>query len=270
MHLAVHITFNVVNDIMHELFTQSVIANPLVGIDLRVAADFPQNFALQGIAPHIRHNLGAYFAEIAVKHPHNDTLVHVVALELPTFDLSHSRLLAFVHVGNAATNEGFIYFDRATTFAHLSNRFVLHCQTNSMEHEPCGLLSDLHVAGDLVTTNAILAVSDEPHCSEPLVQSDCGIFHHVPYLDGEFALRMMAGALPSAALLAELNAIRAASWTGYFAVRPAANRQIVNAVVGIAEVQNRFLQALWFFHKCLVHCLNSSLKQWTSQVNYYP
>ena len=67
-----------------------------------------------------------------------------------------------------------------------------------MQHEPCGLLSYFHVTRNLVTADSVLAVSEQPSSGEPLVQADGRIFHDGANLDGELALRMMAGASPSA------------------------------------------------------------------------
>src|ERR1700678_1415554 len=162
MHLTVDVVLNMVDDIMHEVLFQGVVSNPFVGVDLRVAADFPQDFALQGIAAHVGNNLRTDFPHIAVKQAHDDSLVHMIALERAPFKLGHLCALTLVHVGESATDEGFVYFDSSATMAHLSNRFVLHEKSDAMEHEPCTLLSDLNVAGDLITTNSILAVSDKP------------------------------------------------------------------------------------------------------------
>src|SRR5271157_709778 len=270
MHLAIDVAFDVVDHIMHEVLFQSVVANPLVGVDRRVAADFSQNFALQGIAANVWDNLRPHFSHVAVKHTHDDSLVHVVALECAAFDFGHLCALALVHVGDSSTNKGFVYLDSAATFAHLSDRFILHGKTNSVQHEPCSLLCDLQIAGYFVATDTILAVGDEPHCCQPFVESDCGILHHSPDLDGKLALGVMASTLPRAALLAVFDSLRATSRTSYLTVRPAANCEVVNAVVGIREVDYCLLQALWFAHGLSTHEQNRTLNQWTSQVNYYP
>ena len=62
MHLAVDVFSNMVDHFMHEVLFQSVVANPLVGIDLRVAAYFAEDFTLQGIAAHVGDNLRPDFA----------------------------------------------------------------------------------------------------------------------------------------------------------------------------------------------------------------
>src|SRR5271157_5992388 len=104
MHLAIDVAFDVVDHIMHEVLFQSVVANPLVGVDRRVAADFSQNFALQGIAANVCDNLRPHFSHVAVKHTHDDSLVHVVALECAAFDFGHLCALALVHVGDSSTS----------------------------------------------------------------------------------------------------------------------------------------------------------------------
>src|ERR1019366_6617552 len=139
-----------------------------------------------------------------------------------------------------------------------------------MQHEPCGLLSDVQIAGKFATADAILAVGEKPQSGKPLIKADGGILAHTSNLHGEFALRMMAGASPSAAMRPEFYFVRAASWASDRAIRPAANGQIVNAVVGIREVNDCFLQALWFAHGLALHEQNHSLNTWWSQVNNCP
>jgi hypothetical protein len=140
-----------------------------------------------------------------------------------------------------------------------------------MEHEPCGLLGNSHSAGDLAGTNAILAIENHPHRSEPLVQTDCRIFHYGSDLDGEFALFVMARTLPSVASRIEAaHAIGTADWANHYAIGPAANRKVVNAVVGIGEVHNCLLQALWFVHWLTLHKQENKSINRASQVNNYP
>ena len=68
----------------------------------------------------------------------------------------------------------------------------------------------------------------------------------------------------------ESHLVRAASWAGDLAVRPAANSEIVNAVVWIREVNDCFLKALWFAHGLALHEQNINLNVWMSQVNNHP
>jgi len=58
---------------------------------------------------------------------------------------------------------------------------------------------------------------------------------------------------PSPALLAEFDSLATASWTNDLAVFPAANGEIVDAVVGVREVDDCLLQALRFGHGLVLH-----------------
>ena len=131
-----------------------------------------------------------------------------------------------------------------------------------MEHEPCRLLSNLYVLGNLVATDSVLAVGDHPGCSEPLVQRDRRVFHHSSDLNREFALGVMAGALPSPASAVETaHTGRVASGANDRTVRPPAHCKVVNAVIGIREVNDCFLQALRFLAHIAPNCLSLRLKQ---------
>ena len=159
-----------------------------------------------------------------------------------------------MHVPSLSADEGFIYFYLAAIGAQLgAEEFILHCQPNPMQHEPCGLLSNLHISRNLVTTDTVLAIGYEPSSGEPLIQRDRGIFHHSADLYGKLALRVMSGASPSAAFLAEFDLHGAASRAGDNAVRPAPDREIVNAIVGIREEDDCLLQALWLAHDLALH-----------------
>src|ERR1039458_5027740 len=171
MHLAVDIVLDMVDHIMHEVLFQGVVTNPLVGVYLRVATYFAEDFTLQSVAPDVGNNLCTNFAHVTVKHPHDDGFIHVVALECAALNLGHLCTLALVHVGNASTNKGFVYLDWASTITHLlAKGIVLHEQADSMQHEPCALLSHLHVAGDLVAADTVLAIGDRKSCGEPLLK----------------------------------------------------------------------------------------------------
>jgi hypothetical protein len=130
--------------------------------------------------------------------------------------------------------------------AQLVGGFVLHCEPDAVKHEPCRLLCHLEIASNLVAADTVLAVGDEPHCGKPLVETYCRIFHDGSDLDRELTLRMVAGTLPSAALLAEFHAVGTTRRAYDLAAWPAAKRQVVNTVVGIREVDDCFLKALWF------------------------
>jgi hypothetical protein len=109
-----------------------------------------------------------------------------------------------------------------------------------MQHEPCGLLGNAQIAGNLVTADAIFAVGEQPSCGKPLVQTDGRVLKNSSNLDRELALWMMLCTLPSAPLCIELaNAIGAASRAND-AIRPATRSKVFNAVVQTGEVLDGF------------------------------
>jgi len=138
-----------------------------------------------------------------------------------------------------------------------------------VKHKPRRLLSDPDGLGDLATTDAILAIEDHPHGSEPLVQRDGGILHDGSDLDGELTLGMMGTALPDAAFGMEFHLVRSTCGAKNAAIRPSPYRQVINTVIRIREVYDCFLQALWFGHGLILHDQNYSLNRWMSQVNYH-
>lgn len=154
-----------------------------------------------------------------------------------------------VHVPSLATDEGFVHFDFSADFAE---RLILQGEPDAMKHEPCRLLSDTESAGHFVGANPVLAVGQHPSCGQPLVQADRRILEDGSNLDGELPLGMMARALPDAAGLVERDFSRPASRADN-PIRPATRNKVIEAVIRIREVNNRFLQALWFAHGLNLH-----------------
>src|SRR5205807_1424233 len=124
---------------------------------------------------------GANFSA-ALHDSHNSSLIFAAC--------SSDAPLAFtyVHVSRLAADEGFVYFNFAAKFR--AEEIVLQGKTDAVQHEPCRLLGDFHVARNLVTADAILAVGEHPRSSERLVQSERAIFKRRPKLGGEFRFRI--------------------------------------------------------------------------------
>ena len=93
--------------------------------------------------------------------------------------------------------------------------------------------------------NAILAIGEHPHRTQPLVEADSGILENGSDLDAKLGFRVTRLALPYAALWHKRNLVRSAVRASH-AFWPAALNQIVDAVVRIREVNNRALERLGF------------------------
>lgn len=150
-----------------------------------------------------------------------------------------------VHVPRFATNERFINFHFAS---QLRSSLVLHGFANPMEHEPCGLLSQAEVSRDLVTADAILAVRHEPHGREPLTQWNRRLIEYSADFDRKLFPAFRRAALPNPTSLEEHGFLGCAVRTLH-AIGPAFARKIVQSVVRIVEVNNRFGQCFGAFHE---------------------
>ena len=260
VNLPINVLLGMVNDLMSVFLSQPVVGLQRIGIEGATSFNVLFDAGLQGASLPICDYHSANLATTFQCSKHDGFV----------FSASTSdAALAFVemHIASFSADEGFINFDFT---AKLASGFVLQSQTNAMQHEPCGLLGDFQIAGEFTTTDAVLAIGEQPQSGEPLIKADGGILANTSNLHREFALRMMAGTSPSAAMRPEFYFVRAASRTSYRSIRPTANSEIVDAVVGIREVNDCFLQALWFGHGLVLHDQNYSLNQWMSQVNYRP
>jgi hypothetical protein len=94
-----------------------------------------------------------------------------------------------VHVPRFSADKSLIRFDGAGHFVEGS---VVHRVTNSLQHEPSGLLSDSKATRDFVAANTVLAIRQHPHRCEPFIETNRRIFKDCPDLHGELLLAIQA------------------------------------------------------------------------------
>ena len=63
----------------------------------------------------------------------------------------------------------------ASVAANFDERTRLHCETDTVQHEPSSFLGYAEGAGKLTGTYAILAVDDDPHGRQPVLNPESGI-----------------------------------------------------------------------------------------------
>jgi len=146
------------------------------------------------------------------------------------------RSLVLVHVARLAADEGLINFYFA---AQLAAPTTLHCEPNAVEHEPCGFLSNTDGAVNLPRANPVLTICDHPDSRKPLIQPERRVLENSSDLDAELRFWVPSLALPKAARRNKTHVFGAASRTND-ALPPAACNQIIQAVVGIGEIDNCF------------------------------
>src|SRR5580704_2404641 len=239
VNATVNVLDGMIYDLMLVLIFQSVVRWQCIGVKNCSSSHMLVDFRLQLSLTAIRNNRSANFSA-TFQDSHDCCLVLCARSSDPAF------AFAQVHVTSLAADERFVHFDFAAELG--TEELILHSKADALKHEPCRLLRDLHITCDLVAAHAVLAVSKHPRCRKPLIKRNRRIFIDRSDFDRELALGMMTTAFPGSALGVETSFRRSTAGTDY-AVRPAPDSNIVDAIVGIGEVHNRFLKAARFaFH----------------------
>jgi len=170
-------------------------------------------------------------------HAHNDCFI----LRAGAGDFLPA--LVGVHIAGLAADEGFIRFDLARELVECAS---VHRMTNPVEHEPCRLLRNVDVARDFIRANAVLAVGNQEHRAEPLVEADWRVFEDRPDLDGELFFAIQA--LPHQPCVEERGALALAARADCNAIVPAERREELNAGERIREKLDGFHQGCGHFH----------------------
>src|SRR6266568_1235495 len=156
MYAAIHVLRSVVNNLVSVIGCQSFIREQGVSIERRASFHVLANFRLQCILAAIRHDGSANLSP-ALHDSYDSGLV------LPACSGDAPLTFAQVHVSSLAADERFIDFDFATIATEFAAKeLILQGKPNAMEHEPCGLLGNLEIAGNFVATDSVLAVRKHP------------------------------------------------------------------------------------------------------------
>lgn len=257
--LSFNILFGVVNRVVAEVTNQSFVGLQPVCHQRRVCGNVVTDFLLNEWLAAIGENLGADLSA-TLQDSHDDCFV------VWSTDYDAAIVDVVVHVASLAANESFVHFDFCAGTAELHERVSLHCQANPMEHEPCGLLSDAKRTSYFVGTDTVLAVCDQPNSDKPLVERERRVLKDCPDFDRELFASVRSLAFPHAASGDESNVFPPTSGA-FDTVRPAPRNHEVEAVVGIAEVDDGLLKCLWLSHG-VPHKPNTSKDALLSQVYY--
>src|ERR1700722_13640345 len=245
MNLAIYVLLRMVDDFMCVLILQRFVGIVFVAVKKRVKSDVFVNVFSQGRGLTIGDDLGAYMSS-AFNHSKHDGL----GTDSAPRTCEAARLNVLVHVPSFPADEGLVHFDFAPELG--TKEVILQSEPDAMKHEPCSLLGNFQIASNLVATDAVLAVGQHPSCCHPLIKADGRIFIDSTDLNGELPLRMVSAALPHAAFRVELNLVRSARRADN-ALGPAAYRKVVNAVVQVGKVKERFLEAFRFAAHNVLH-----------------
>ena len=103
-------------------------------------------------------------------------------------------------IARLATDEGFVYFDFATTATKFASvEFIPQSKTQPLHHEPCRLLGDSESPRDFATAHAVLAIDQHPKSSHPLVEAKGRVFKDRSQFERELFLAGLASDASQAA-----------------------------------------------------------------------
>ncbi len=239
--LPLHVRFSVVNDLVNVVLVQSVVCSPIVRRELRPRLNIFFDDGLHHLPLTVVYNFGSNFSTTFKDSNHDGLSACTVR--------SNLCALALVHEAGLTADKSLIYFDVPGQFSLETQR--LHGLADSVHHEPRRFLCDSDSAVNLIRANAVLRCGQHPRCRKPFVQRKRRVLIDRSRFRGELPFRMMASALPLALILEE-GCVFAATDRASNAIGPKASDHVVKAVVGIAEIYDRFLKRLRFF-VCVLH-----------------
>jgi hypothetical protein len=230
-----------IDNLMDVFFIQSPIAVTVIGIEVRTIFDVIFYQSVKSMTLSVLKNLSFHFASFTIQDSADDNFI---GSPFGHSGLSHFDALIFVHESGLTADEGFVNFDVPLKFSRI---FILHCESDSVKHEPCRLLSDSDSAVNLVRRNTILAVGNHPCSSQPFIKTDGTVLKYGSDLDAELFFGVFGFALPDATSRNEFNVFAATSWTGD-TIGPALRHKMIQAVVRVGVKDDCGLQGLRLFH----------------------
>jgi len=254
VNIAFDVALRVIDELMDIFLVEAGIRREFVSEQFRAARHVRLDVILQRFILAVLYMCNVNLAGFAIKQADDKFLPYAPG----AFDFL--GFLVRVHVARESADESLVGFDRAAS-AHLLETAALHRKPESMQHEPGCPLSDFQVAGDFIAADSVLAVIDQPHRYEPLVERDRTVFKDRTYFDGKLPLRVIVLALPETAGFQERNLFASACRASY-AVRPANCDEQAQRTVGMGKIPDSFKQGLWPL--CFAHALNfGSVRFWT-------
>jgi hypothetical protein len=247
-HILLHVIHGLVNEEVSRIHT--LIADVLIGVDVRSPAHMLNDFVLQSLALRIRYNHRPNLASVARPHAHDNSFLIAILISNPPLGVHVPGLAAYIRLVYL-----YLILWRA---ADLATLLRLHNLANPLEHKPSRLLGNADATGHLIGANTVLAVRQHPKCRHPFVEADRRIFEDRADLERELLLARIA--IPNLPGLDERVLIATAPGASDNPIRPTQIEGVLEGAVSVREVNNRLLQCLWAFHELKVRpkdlCVN--------------
>lgn len=246
MDMALGVANRMVNDLVNIILVHADIGTKRVGMQFRALQHIFPNIALNLVITrrlkHLQLDPRRFAACCALKKTLHS------GLALPA---RNNVLLALVSEPISTADECLI---RLNLTSHFRNGLVLNSEANALQHEPSSFLGDAKRATNLVGTNPVLRVHDQPESRKPLAEGKCAIFKNSSYLGRK--LFSAAFALPAFLRSKESNFVGLAIGASHFAVLPAQRDHEIQGPNLISKVGNCLLKCLGKFNRFVLHATN--------------
>lgn len=237
--VAINIGREMVNHLVLKTLIHAPLFSPFVRHDLCSLLHVSGDLRLYGTLLSVVQNAGPNAFLLAMRCTLKDA-EHDALIAKYTVFLS-ANPAALVHIANLTADETFIDLDFAVEIA--SGKVILQCQAYATQHKPCGFLGDAEIAANFETADAVLAVGKQPNGREPLVQTERRVFKDSSKFDGELPFFVFDRAHPNLTLRVVVRVLSATGGAYDNTVRPAPRYQVFQAIVGVLEVDDRFLKS---------------------------
>jgi hypothetical protein len=233
VNVPVNLAFGVVDHLMDIISAQAVVGTPSIAVNVGTALDILSNESLKCGAASVLDVAQANLFSVAIQQAHHNRLTAASSTSA-----GNLGFLILVHEAGGTADKRFVNLKVASS---LLKRAVLHRLADAVKHEPACLLSDAQIASDLARANAVLAVGNQPDRREPFIQTDRRVLEDGPDFGAELLLRMFGLALPDTAR-GKQGHFRASARRASHSIRPAQRNRRAQAVVGIREISDRFVE----------------------------
>jgi hypothetical protein len=238
---SVNLFLRVIDNFVGVIIIKLSVRAKSITIDSRASLYVLAHFAVKRFALGVRHNHSPNLAVTRQQAHNGDFTSGLVSTSKRSSKFSHTvSQRGTVHVPSLAADEGFINFDFA---AELGKTSGLHGFADAVKQKPRALLSDTDAPVNLIRTNAVLRIHDQPDSRQPLIKADRTIFHDSSQLDAEMLLAALAN--PDAASLNKRVFGRLTARASDNAIRPADRNHAAKRGVWIAKVLDGLNKGFW-------------------------
>ncbi len=158
VNVPIHILHGMINNCVLILGRESIVGSQRVAKESGTGLNVLSNASAKFVLASRGHREGANVTT-PLNYTKSDGFVFAASAS------DNSRSAPSMHISRFTADEAFVDLNLSS---ELRSSLVLHSLAHAVQHEPCGFLCKAKVPADLITTNSVLAVGNEPRSSSRL------------------------------------------------------------------------------------------------------